>query len=108
MLLLASGVPNLQVHFAAVDVNRPGLKVGADGGLGLASTSRSELVDECGLADVDVAEKDHLCKELLLMGNHFCNNLLIKNQQGYDRIYLRCICQQNRCPLSLLSPIIIR
>lgn len=69
VLLLTGGVPNLQVNFTAVNRQLLGLKVGADCGLGGTDTARTlgELFDESGLADVHVAEKDHLCQELLLM-----------------------------------------
>lgn len=69
VLLLARSVPNLQVNLIAINGHLLGLKVGADCGLGWADATRtfSELFDECGLADVHVAEKDHLCQELLLM-----------------------------------------
>ena len=67
MLLLASRVPHLQGHLLAIDGQRLGFKVSANGSLCIGSLTCGKLVDKCCLTHADIAEKDDLCEELLLM-----------------------------------------
>ena len=64
---MAGRVPHLKCDLLSVDRDSFALEVSADRGLSVSGVSRGELVDKSGLTDSNVAKKDDLCEELLLV-----------------------------------------